>query len=382
MDISTPAQIATAKPLALSDDDIRAIVRHPDPAKRAIAAQRICREVRSAALTDLDRRRAHKILAHIANDVAAMVRRALAVTLRNSPELPRDLAVKLIADIDTIAVPLLEGSPVLTDEDLLAVLRSRAAAKVQAIARRTTLTGDIVKAVIRFGDGKAIAQVAANDHAVMDQDCYDSLLDLAGSDDLIEESLISRRDLPPAIVEKLITQVSADVAIKLTARHSVAVETALSLAEHTRERASIDFIDQSWVATDLRALTQGLHEQGRLTESLIIRAAGCGQMRFTEHALAVRAGVSAAKAGLMMHESSAFGLAALTKRGDLSPKALPVLRGAIAIFRDLERGGIDYDRAYFQQLMIQRVLSLPCSFTEDDGEYLLEKLDGLTDYSF
>lgn len=368
--------------LNLSDDDIRTIVRHPNPSVRAIAAQRICREVRSAVLTDIDRRRAHKILSHIANDVATMVRRALAVTLRNSPELPRDVAVKLIADIDNIAVPLLESSPVLTDDDLLSVLRSRAAAKVNAIARRRTITGDIVNAVIRFGDSHAVANLAANDHVVLEPEAYDEILALSQSDDLIQESLIKRQDLPPVVVEKLIAQVSADVAVKIISRHSVSVETAISVADRTRERASVDMIDQSWVSDDLQSFVKGLFDAGRLTDSLIIRAASCGQMRFAEHALAVRSGVGIAKAALMMHESGAFGLSALIKRGGLAAHCLPLLRGAIAIFKDLEQGGVDYDREYFQQLMIERVLSLPCTFSKDDGEYLLEKLDGLTDYSF
>lgn len=364
--------------LTLCEEDIRTLIRNPDPSARAIAAQRICREIRTTELTDADRRRAQSVLKHISRDVAAMVRRALAITLKNSPELPHEVAVALVRDIDNIAVPILEHSPVLTDEDLLEVLQSKAAAKVLAIAKRSTISGGIVRAIIRFGDSHAVAGVAANDRAQLDDAAYNEILDLYASDDLIQESLISRTDLPPLVVEKLITAASEEVALRITARHNVPIDLAIELATRTRERATIDFVDQSWVARDLRLLTQRLYDEYRLEPSLILRAAACGQMRFTEHALAVRAGISHAKAALMIHESGAFGLKALGKRAGISDNIIHILRGAIAIFRDLELSGLDYDRAYFQRLMIERVLTLSVTFSDEDAAYLMEKLDYLS----
>ncbi len=378
MDISAPQSESDV----LSDDAIRAAVAHPDATSRSIATQRLCRAIRSANLSEADRAKACKVLDHISKDVSALVRRALAITLRNSPELPRDVARRLIADIDNIAVPVLESSPVLTDEDLLDILRSKAAAKVIAIAKRPTLTGAIVRAVIRHGDGHALANLAANDHAPLDEAAYSDMIRLSKSNDLIEESLIARRELPPLVVEKLISQASSEVAIQIAKRHDVPVEVAIELGQRTRERATIDFVDQSWVAKDLNLLTRRLMDEDRLTDSLILRAACCGQMRFTEFALAARAGISHAKAALMLHESGAFGMQALGVRAKLSSVTIHTIRGAAAIFKDLEMSSMTYDRSYFQNLMIQRVLTLPYDITEEDADYLLEKLDGLTDYAF
>ncbi|WP_017930813.1 DUF2336 domain-containing protein [Robiginitomaculum antarcticum] len=366
----------------LSIDDIRAAVSHPDAEQRSAATQRLCHSVRRGDLSAADRVKAAAVLQHIAGDVAAIVRRALAITLRNSPELPHNVAKILIRDINSIAVPILEFSPVLTDDDLLDILRSKAAAKVMAIARRPTLTGSIVRAVIRFGDGPALANLAANDGAPLDEAAYEDMIRLSKSDDLIEESLIARRDLPPLVVEKLIAQASEEIAIRISQRHDLPVQLAITLGQRTRERATIDFIDQSWVAKDLKLMTRRLMDEGRLTDSLMVRAACCGQMRFTEYGLAARAGISHAKAALMLHESGTFGMQALGVRARLSHLSVQTLRGAAAIFRDLETASVQYDRAYFQNLMIQRVLTLPYGMDEDDADYLLEKLDGLTDYAF
>jgi len=224
---------------------------------------------------------AQKLLQYIAKDSAEMVRRALAVTLKNSPKLPRDVAIKLANDIDTIAVPVLMYSPVFSDADLVDILKSKAAAKVFAVAKRVSVSDHVARAIIRFGDSHAVAEVAANDGALISEETASEMLDIYKNNDLIAQQvitkgMIARRDLPPRIVEKMITLVSEDLAVQISKKHSVPVDLALDLASRTRERAVLDFLDQSWVAKDLSALVNAIHSQGRLTTSLIIRAAGSG----------------------------------------------------------------------------------------------------------
>ena len=371
------AQYKSQATKPITDEDIRALVRHPDAEHRAVVAQKICRRVRDHDLSAGERKIANEILGFIAEDAASLVRRALAITLKNSPELPRDVALKLAADIDSIAVPILNFSPVLNDDDLVDVLKSRAAAKIMAVARRPNVSGSVVENIVRYGDSHAVAEVAANDGAEITSKMANHMLEAYRDDDLIAQAFIRRRDLPIGIVEKLVAQVSAEAAFELTRRHAVPVELAVELASRARERATIDIIDQSTKTKDVALLARRLEEEGRLTSSLIIRAAGCGEMRFVEHALALKAGISHAKAALMVHDSGPFSLQALCKHGSISDNAARVLRAACAIFRDLELSGKTYDRAYFRETMVLRILTLPLSLDEADQLYFLEKLDGI-----
>ena len=363
----------------LKTEDVKTVVRHPDETVRAIAAQRVCRDIRSKILSDAERKFARKLLKHIAEDSAEIVRRALAVTLKNSPKLPREVAVKLSADIESIAVPVLTHSPVFTDEDLVEVLKSKAAAKIIAVAKRVSVSDHVARAIIRFGDSQAVAEVAANDGALISEQTASEMLDIYKNDDLIAESMISRRDLPTKIVEKMITLVSEDMAVKITKRHAVSPEVAIDLATRTRERATLDFIDQSWVSKDLKGLVTSIHAEGRLTTSLLIRAICSGQMRFAEHGLAIMSGISVRKAVLMIHDGGPFGLKALCVRAGLNENMAQIVRAAVQIYRDLELSGLDYNRAHFQELMIERVLTLPFELPEVEQLWFLEKLDGFSD---
>ncbi len=361
----------------LDEKDIRALVRHPDPERRAQAAQSICRTYRDGKLSDVERLFARRLLAHMAEDAVAIVRRALAVTLKNSPELPRDIALKLAADIDNIAVPLLQNSPVFTDIDLIEVLRSKAAAKVRAIAKRPSVSGDIVRAIIRYGDSYAVADVAANDGADIDRKTAEHMLRLYHDNDLLKNAFISRRDLPAPIMERLITLVSEEAALQLRRRHDLPVTLAVDLATRTRERATISIIDENMSERDARLLVQRLFDEGRLTVSLMIRMAGYGRMVLLKHAMALRANIQPNKAALMIHDSGPLGLKALCKEAGLNPAQTKIIRAACAIFRDLELATVQYDADYFRSIMIERMLTLPFEIDEGDTEWFLERLDAL-----
>lgn len=366
---------------SLSDRDIRTLVRHPDAEMRALAAQRLCRTVRSVELSEAERSIAHDLLTYMAKDAAAIVRRALAITLKNSPKLPHDVAMMLIEDIDSIAVPVLNFSPVFTDADFAEILRSKAGAKVAAIARRPAVSGTLVGEIVRYGDSRALADLAANDGANISSEQAQAMLTRYRSNDLIAEAFIRRRDLPVEIMERLVTLISEEAAIAMSARHALPVDMVIDLANRTRERATIDLIDQSFLTKDIARFTARMHSEGRLTSSLILRAAGIGQMRFVEHGLAVLAGISHAKSALMVHDGGPFGLKALCSRAGLDGAATKFVTASAVIFRDLELSGLEYDRAYFQEMMILRVLTLPINLSDADQLYFLEKLDGLADAS-
>jgi uncharacterized protein (DUF2336 family) len=74
---------------ALTGEDVRTLVKGATPDERAVAAHKICRAIDRTTLSDEDRATAEDILRVMAADAGELVRRALAVTLKNSPVVPR-----------------------------------------------------------------------------------------------------------------------------------------------------------------------------------------------------------------------------------------------------------------------------------------------------
>jgi uncharacterized protein (DUF2336 family) len=96
---------------ALTEEDIRTLVKGVSPAERAAAAHKLCQTIDETELSDEDREAAYEILRVMAADAAGMVRRALVVTLKASPLVPRDVALRLARDVEEISLPMLSFSP-------------------------------------------------------------------------------------------------------------------------------------------------------------------------------------------------------------------------------------------------------------------------------
>ncbi len=110
--------VQTMRP-ALSENDLIRLVKGETSEDRATVAHRLCRRIATDVLSDDERVFADEIIQILAKDTAELVRRTLAVTMRNSPRLPHSVAVELAQDVESVALPLLENSPVFSDEDLI-----------------------------------------------------------------------------------------------------------------------------------------------------------------------------------------------------------------------------------------------------------------------
>ena len=105
----------TAYRARLTEIDIRRLIKATDEDERAAATHKLCRSMERADLRDEDREAAQKILRMLAQDAAELVRRAMAVTLKSSDLIPRDVARRLAADVDSVALPMINFSPAFSD---------------------------------------------------------------------------------------------------------------------------------------------------------------------------------------------------------------------------------------------------------------------------
>lgn len=361
---------------AFDEEDIRALLRGPTDDVRAGVAHRLCRRI-DRGVSPEEREAAGEILRFMAHDAAEVVRRALAVTLRASPELPRELALRLAADVDSIAVPVLGFSPVFTDEDLADIVRCTSGARRLAVAERAELGPEAVLAIAECGEEAAVAAAVVNDNAQFTGEALQTALDRFGRVRAVSTGMAYRRSLPLDVAERLVDLVGEEVRRHLVDHHNVSPDVALRVALGARERATLDLVDQAGRAADLPAFCAHLHRQERLTASLVLRALAAGRMGFVEHAMAELAGVAHHRAWLLLHDAGPLGLRALYERAELPVRLLPAFRAGIDAHRALvEEGG---DPATFQDRLLERFLTQPGQTAgEDDVAYLMERLDRLT----
>lgn len=368
--------IATMR-ATLTQDDIRRLVKGESPEQRALATQKICEQIGGRELSEADRVFAGKILQHLANDAAELVRKSLAVTLQNSPNLPRDLAVRLARDVDAVATPVLQNSPVLTEEDLVEIVLAGSPRKQVAVANRAEVGPGLTEVIAMYGCRDAVEAVAMNEGASFSDDAYAGVLNRFEEDDRVKAALINRSELPIHVCEKLVTMVTGELFDRLVNTHELPPQLAIEIATGARERATLDLVEQAGVSADPGRFAQQLHMSGHLTPSLLMRAICLGYMPFVEHAMAELAGVPRSKAWLMIHDAGTLGLKTIFERAGMPASMFAAFRTAIEVYHLSEQDGATSDRRRHRRLLIERVLTRFQAIPKADLEYLLEKLDAL-----
>ncbi|MEO1406956.1 MAG: DUF2336 domain-containing protein [Pseudomonadota bacterium] len=370
--------VAAMRP-QLNEVDIRRLVKGSSPEERASVAHRLCRRIAFDVLSDEEQIHASEIMAILASDMAELVRRTLSVTLRNSPRLPRDLAMKLAQDVETVALPILEESPSLTEDDLIELALSVTAAKQAAIAARPRVPESVTEVLTEHGVVEAARVLASNEGAEWTDAAFANSVQRFGTDEDFQDALVRRDHIPMHIAEKLVSLVSGSIFDMLVNRHELPAQVAIDLAAGARERATIDLVEQAGRTQDLERFSQQLNLNGRLSHSLIIRSLCMGHMSFVEHALAELSGVPYNRVWLMIHDAGPLGLQAVFDRAGLPRKLLPVFRTAVATFHETQLDGTPGDRRRFRIRMIERVLTEFQALPREDLDYLLEKLDAYSE---
>lgn len=361
---------------ALTDADIRTLVRGATEDERAAAALKLCRRV-DGRLSEEDRQAAREIIRLMSRDAAERVRRALATTLRASPLVPRDVALRLAQDVDAVALPVLHHSPVFTDADLADIVRATNAARQVAVARRTALGETVTAALVEHACEEAVRIACANDNALFSEASLEAACDRFADSEAVTAAIAFRKVLPLSIAEKLAQLASEEVRQHLLDRKALSAQTALQIAVGALERATVDLVDQAGRIGDLGAFCAHLHAQARLTPSLLLRAAAHGQMSFFEAALSELSGVPHHRTWLMVHDAGALGLRAICDKAELPPRLFPAFRAAVDAYHVLQADGEARDPATFQERMLQRFLTQPYAAGREDIDYLLERLDRL-----
>jgi len=362
----------------LTDTDIRRLVKGGDDDERANAARKICRLIDAAPLQGEESQAASGILQLIVQDSAELVRRALAVSLRQSKNLPHDIAMRLAADVEEVATPILLSSPVLDADDLTRLVETSEGGKLSAIAAREHVPSIVVEAIIDKGDEKAVGIAASNDGADFNQSAYEKAFTQFCENQGVMEAFVARSTLPLSVTEKLIAHISDEAMQRLVERHALPPQLAVELAEDARERATVDLVDQAGLAHDPQHFVQQLRMNGRLTPSLVLRAMLRGHVAFVEHAFAELAGVTHARAWLLVHDAGPLGMRAIYDRTGMPPRLYPAFRAAIDIFHSMEMPHDKQGRERFQSVLAERAITRFQGIPEEDLDYVLDRLHGET----
>jgi uncharacterized protein (DUF2336 family) len=308
------------------------LARDHDEAVRAELASKV------AKLTALEGRGAQEkaqrfveqTLEVLARDQATRVRRILAEALKSVAGAPPQVIQRLARDAeDVVACPVLEFSPLLSDEDLLEIIASSGvSSRLCAISRRSGLGETISDAIVQRNDRAAVSELLGNASAQIREETLDRLIDASAKETAWQPALVSRPVLPAGAVRKLADFVAESLLQKLQSRSDLDPHTAKAVAEVVRRRIAEGGREDLAIAPAVaKAPAPGgsiaeevarLKKAGRLNSEALSDAVLAGQRDFARHALAAMAGVGLDYVDRVLQGHSAKGITALAWKAGCS----------------------------------------------------------------
>ena len=268
---------------------VRLLADDKDGDVRAELARKIGR-----LLPDLSRKARDKVseltletLQCLAEDELPRVREILAEEVKDLACVPTTVIAKLARDIECVAAPILEFSPLLSDADLIEIISSaQARYALSAIARRQALSASVSDAIANAMDIPSVAELLKNATARIRQKTLDKIIAQAERIREWHGPLVMRHDLSQRAIRRIASFVSAALIDELATRNGLDDSTHHTLKLKMQERLDADGNFGSAVS-----VVAARHRAGTLDDRFVISAVQDGQRDIVLQALSLLAAV-------------------------------------------------------------------------------------------
>lgn len=208
-----------AKEFSLSFDELQALARRHQERDR----KNLMLGLTERFLSDADTYAAKygtefgEIICLLLDEVPTETRALLSGLVAPLEQFPDTVVTQLASDEDSVATPVLEHSPVLSDVDLAEIATTVDIAKLTAIARRKKLGVRLTDVLVKRDESEVTKEVVANLGAKFSKPTYRLVAEKAKTDTSLQETLVERPDLEPTLAIQLHPFMSKELKDKLNA---------------------------------------------------------------------------------------------------------------------------------------------------------------------
>ena len=180
--------------------------------------EEVKREV-SQAVTDLftadisinDQEVISDVLIGMMRQVEMDIRMTIAEKLSSFDNIPLRLVLHLANDQIEIATPILKKSPVLSDVDLIYIIKSQGSDYWKAIADREDLGDEVINTLADTKDVPTAIVLSENERVTLTRHAMEILSEVAADSEAVSKPLLARQELPADLAEFIHKHVAEQV---------------------------------------------------------------------------------------------------------------------------------------------------------------------------
>jgi uncharacterized protein (DUF2336 family) len=331
-------------------------IRTAPAGERAEATRALARAWLISDLTAEDRAAAEGALLMLLDDPSPLVRQAMAEVFARSADAPAAIVQALSLDQPSIALPILEHSPLLIDADLVDIVATGNCETQCAIARRNNLPPSVSAAIAEVGTAAAALELIENAFAELAPFSWDRIVERHGHLAAIRESMLVLEGLPSATRLALVAKLSETLAQFVVARNWLSADRAGRLASDARERSTVHIAARSR-GEDMLGLVRHLRVTGQLTAGLILRALLSGNLDLFDSTLAELTGLPLSRVSALLHDRGGASLQALLIRAGFPESTFAAFRVALEACHENGFADTAGGAASLRRRMVERVLT-------------------------
>lgn len=213
-----------------------------------------------------------EVLSSLASEMETAVRAELSVRFSRAMEAPRDLIRRLANDDVAVAREVIEGSPILTESDLIEIASTQGQDHLRAVSRRAEVPGAVSDVIVGRGDDETLGALLSNHGAHLSRAASETAIDRAKVNPSLHFAAVSRADLPPDLLNEMYFVVEARLRQKILERNArmdpALLENALAAG---RDRLATDDGVLPADYAESHAYVQELAAAGQLTPPMLAR---------------------------------------------------------------------------------------------------------------
>jgi uncharacterized protein (DUF2336 family) len=172
-----------------------------------------------------------EILRRLARDVEMAIRISLAERLADDPAAPHDLILLLADDDIEVARPLITRSPLISDEDALALIAHADIDRQAAVASRPHIGEPVTTALSNIDAEPVLVALVRNATARISTHAYATLVEKSRQYASLQDPLVQRKDLPPVLAERMCDWVSDALKAYITTNYKLGADDIGSAIE-------------------------------------------------------------------------------------------------------------------------------------------------------
>ncbi|NBX04064.1 MAG: DUF2336 domain-containing protein [Alphaproteobacteria bacterium] len=343
--------------LALGEEDVRQLMEYSTPAARIYITDKIANSYCAQSLDKSALIAAEQIFRLLVRDTELKVRGALSKHLKDSAHIPRDIVKTLAKDAEEIALPVLQFSQVLNESDLLELMESQhEISRYLAVSRRKEVPEKVALALIETGNAQVATTLVSNGGAKISEQGFGKIIELHRNNESILKSVSDHPQLPVAVVEKLVSMVSGQLADSLRKKHQIPMTQINREVEATHEDQTLSLVRLANAETDTDKLIAQLRAGNSLTPSVILSALCQGSFTFFEMCLAKLSNIPLTNARTLIADRGELGFRALYNKAGLPEGLFPAVKLLLKVVRELDVEGVRPGSAKYASAVVERLL--------------------------